>query len=101
VSLVDDHWLDGTLRLAGLLHELVDRCTDLHDFFVSELDGPNHGVFRNFLRSRLDHHDAFHRSDDHQGQRAFALLFLRRIHDELAIDLAYANGTDRPVEGNV
>ena len=44
-------------------------------FLVTELDGVDDRLFRHFLRTRLDHHDAVHGADDHQVQ-----LALRAAH---------------------
>ncbi len=101
VRFVGNHRLDHALRLAHLLRQLVDGGANLLDLGVTELDGVDDRLFRNFLRARLDHHDAVHGADDHQVQLARALLVVGRVDDELAIRLPDAHRANGTVERNV
>ena len=68
---------------------------------VTEFDGVNHRLFRNFLRAGFDHHDAVHGADDHQVQLARALLVVGRVDHELAVHLPDAHRANGTVERNV
>ena len=101
VRFVGDDRLHYALRLAHLLRQLVDGGANLLDLRVTKLDGVNDRLFRDFLRARLDHHDAVHGADDHQVQLARALLVVSRVDHELAIRLPDAHRANGAVERNV
>ena len=70
-------------------------------FDVSELDGADNVIFRDFLRARLHHDDAIGSADDHDVELAGGALGVGGIDDEVALDEADADGADGAMEGDV
>ena len=101
VRLIEHRRLDLALGLSDFIAQLVNRRADFLDLGVPELDGVHDRLFFDFLRARLDHHDAIGSSDDHDVDQTSAHLVIRGIHDELSIDQADAHGADGTEERNV
>ena len=87
--------------LAQFLVEFLLDTAMLLDLFVSELDGLEHHIFRNFLHFALYHHDVLLGSTDHQFEVGRFGLGERRIDLELSVDPGDAYLGDRTEERKV
>ena len=101
ISLVELRRRNLPLRLAGLFAELIDGCTNLLNFRVSEFDGVNHRLFFYFFRAGLDHHDAFGGADNHDVQKAVTHFAVGRIHDKCAVHQSHSYCADWAKERNI
>src|SRR5258708_30638234 len=101
ISLVEFRWFDGALGFADSLPEFAESGADLLNLGVAELDGVHHRLFLYFLGAGFDHHDGGSGADDHDVDQTLAHLVVSWIHNELAVDQAYAHRTDRTEEWNV
>src|SRR5437867_6963757 len=101
ISLIELRRLDVPLRFAGFVAKFVNRATNLFDLCVGELNRIHYGFFFNFLRTRLDHYNAFSCADDHDIQQAVTHLAVGRIDDETAVYQADAHRANRPLERNI
>ena len=99
VRVIEHGRLDFALGLADFIAQLVDRGADFLDLGVAELDRVDDRLFFDFLRARLDHHDAVGGSDDHDVDQASTHFVIRGIHDELSVDQANAHRADRAENG--
>ncbi len=87
-------------RLAGVLHQLVDRGDRDVALLVAEDHAAEHHFLAQLLGFRLDHqHRGFGAGDD-QVHLRLGHLRLGRIQHVLAADVADARGADRAVERN-
>ena len=101
IGFVGDDRLNLTLRLANFLGQVADGGADFLDLLMAELDALHHGLFGNFLRAGLDHHDAVSGADNHQVQLAAALLVVGGIDDKISVHLADSNRANGTVKWNV
>ncbi len=87
------------LRLAGLAAQILLRLAQLLDLAVSEFERLEEHVLGHFVGAGLDHRQAVLRADDDQVERRLGPVLLhRRVDDELAVDPADADGSDRAEE---
>ena len=89
------------LGLTGDLGELDDGGADLLDLLVAKFNGLDHLLFRNFLRTGLDHHDAIHGAGDGDVDQAALALGVGGVHDKLIVDKANTHRTNWTVEGHI
>ena len=85
----------------GLADELAQLLLDVdqrRDRAVPEEDGLGHDVLGKDLDARLDHHDGVAGARDDQVELGVGELRVRRVEDELAVDVADAHGADRALE---
>ena len=78
-----------------LVMQLADGGDDALDLFVPEARGVGDGVFGDFERAGLDHHNGFFAADHDDIQQAGLLLGSGGVGDELAFEQADAHGGDR------
>ena len=95
VLVVKFGWSDLPLGLPGTRCQIANRCDDLLDLCVREVDRIDHAIFRNLFRSRLDHHNPVFCTDDHNVELTVTHLGIARIHDHGAVDQANTNCADR------
>ncbi len=88
----------------GLLQCGYDRLLeghDLFDFFVSEEDGVDHGLFRHFVGAALHHHDGFFGSGHCHVQVSIAGLLNRGVDHQLSVHQPYDNCSQGAIEGDI
>ena len=89
------------LGLAGFGDELVLRDNLWLTGFVTKLEGGAEILFADFLRAAFKHHDLGRVADIHNVQIALFALFVGRVGDELAIEAADPNGSERTIPRDV
>jgi len=98
---VDGGLLEGELRLADRLDDRVDELHDLDVRLVGQLDALHEDVLADFLGLGLDHNDLFMGRGDRDEALAGVALILRRVHDELAVEIGDIRGGGGAVPGDV
>ena len=99
--MVDGSLLEGELRLADRVDDVVDELDNLDVRLMGELDALHEDIFLDFLGLGLDHDDLLvGRRDGHEALAGVALV-LRRVHDILAVQIADVRGGRGAVPGNV
>ncbi len=98
---VDGEHRDLSLLLAGGLGELLELGADQLDGIVGDLESGDHVLFGHFVRTRLHHRNRALVAGDHEVEVGFVDLVDRGEQDELAIDSADANTSDRTLERDV
>jgi hypothetical protein len=93
--LVDLRAVDLQLLLAGLLGELELGGAELLDRSVRDVERVEHLRLGDLVGARLDHQDRLVGARDHEVEVGGELLLLRRVDDEVALDLADPHGADR------
>ena len=86
------------LRLADELAQLLLQLDERQQRAVPEQDRLGHDVLGEDLHARLDHHDRVARARDDEVELGVGELGVRRVEDELAVDVADAHGADRALE---
>src|SRR3546814_4463919 len=67
---------------------------------MREQHGAEHDLFRQLVRFGFDHHHRIVSGGDDEVEVAFGNLFVGRVQDIFAIDIADARGADRAHEGH-
>ena len=99
--MVDGSLLEGELRLADRVDDVVDELDNLDVRLMGELDALHEDIFLDFLGLGLDHDDLLvGRRDGHEALAGVALV-LRRVDDILAVEVADIGRSRRAVPGNV
>ena len=99
--MVDGSLLEGELRLADGVDDVVDELDNLDVRLMGELDALHEDIFLDFLGLGLDHDDLLvGRRDGHEALAGVALV-LRRVDDILAVEVADVGRSRRAVPGNV
>ena len=81
---------------ARLSDDLVLHVQDLLVRLLSELDRLQHRRFRHLERARLHHHHGVAGAGHYQVQFALSQVLVRRVDHQLTVDVADADGADRP-----
>jgi hypothetical protein len=82
------------------LGQADDRLDHRLEAAMTEHDGAEHDLFREFLGLRLDHQHRILRAGDDEVEIRQLLLLDGGVEDVFAIDVADARRTDRAHEGN-
>ena len=92
---------DFELRLAGFGAELELQRAEAADLGVRGLEGVEDDALVDFARAGFDHDDRVRRTGHDEVEVAEIALRVGRVDDELAVDVADADGRDRIRERNL
>ena len=91
---IDNGLLDLELLLAGGFTQLLDRADDLLDLVVGDIEGIENLLLGDAGGAALDHQDRVLRAGDDQVHLQVLATVLRRVDDEVAVELPYPYRAD-------